>query len=453
MLTLWRTKTIVLGAALLLAACGGDDDNTPNQSSGELSDGEGGCEGTDNCINLDITEDTHLTAGTWTLAPKTNESPTYVVVKAGVTLTIDPGTTIQGQQGSALIVVRGATILAEGTASAPIVFTSARDEGERSGGDWGGLLILGAAPVNEASSHFEALPAVDSDGDYGGTSVDDNSGVIRYVRIEFAGYTYAADKEFNALTLCGVGRGTEIDYIQTHRGSDDGVELFGGTADLKHIVSSQNQDDGFDTDFGWQGRAQYVVVQHINGQSADPNGYESDNRPDGGNYDATPRTQPTIYNATLIGSAATTSSSRGAVLRRGTAGAYWNHIFVGFKTAAIDVRDAATTAGFPGLLSVQHSVFFNNGADGVNWQDESSSDNDAGFVEAAQFLEPTYANSDSDPGLPAAATSVTVPSFKPATTIVGATPPADGFFDSNATFVGAIGLNDWTVDWTAYPQN
>lgn len=442
-----------LVALTAIAACGSDDGNgDDNNQLGHLSDGQGGCAGIGQCLNLDITSDTRIDAGEWTLSPK--NAGGYVTVKPGVTLTIDAGTTFRGLQGSALVVARGARILAEGTAASPIVFTSAKAEGERNGGDWGGVLILGNAPVNEATPHFEALPVVDTTGDYGGPNVADDSGVLRYVRIEFAGFTFAADKEFNALTLCGVGNGTVIDYVQVHRGSDDGIEFFGGTVDVKHLISSQNQDDGFDTDLGWSGRAQFVVVQHLNGQSSDPNGYESDNRPDGQDYNALPRTEPTIFNATLIGSASTPTSSRGAVLRRGTAGIYGNHIFSSFKSAAVDVRDSATTAGFGSLLSVRHSVFWANGSGGINWQVETGSgDNDSGFDEATQLLAAELGNSVVDPGLPAAAVSLTAPSFLPTAFLIGETPPADGFFDTSATFIGGVGAVDWTTGWTSYPEN
>ncbi|MEZ0315119.1 MAG: hypothetical protein ACAI38_25390 [Myxococcota bacterium] len=445
-----RNSVLIAGLlATAMAACGSEEDGGNEVG---LNDGQGGCAGITNCLNLDVTTDTRLAAGDWILSPRNDGG--YVTVASGVTLEIAPGTTIRGLTGAALIVPRGARIVAEGTEAEPIVFTSAKEEGSRAGGDWGGLLILGNAPVNEPSPHFEALPASDATGDYGGDDVADDSGILRYVRIEFAGFTYATDKEFNALTLCGVGNSTVIDYVQVHRGSDDGVELFGGTADLRHVISSQNQDDGFDTDFGWSGRTQFLVVQHINGQSSDPNGYESDNRPDGQDYNALPRTEPTIFNATLIGSASTPTSSRGAVLRRGTAGIYGNHIFASFKSSAVDVRDSATTQGFGARLAVQSSVFWSN-AGGVNWQDESSgsANNDNGFEEAVAFMADALANVAVDPGLPAASTHLTAPSFQPASFLTGLTPPADGFFDTSATFIGGIGADDWTTGWASYPED
>ena len=130
---------------------------------------------------------------------------------------------------------------------------------------------MGKAPQNtnanstppSATATFEAYGTADPDGLFGGTDPDDNSGTIKYVRIEFAGFNFVADREFNNLTLCGVGTGTTIDYVQVHGGSDDGIEFFGGTVNVKHLVSSQNEDDGFDTDNGWQGKAQFVIVQNV----------------------------------------------------------------------------------------------------------------------------------------------------------------------------------------------
>lgn len=452
-------RSVAVLSLLCSAACGeyfGSASLVPgaNQGDGALSDGLGACSGIENCINLDISRDTLLRRGEWTLAPKNNDQSTYVKVRDGAVLFIEPGTVIKGLANSALIVTPGSKLSAAGTPSLPIVFTSAQPVGQRTSGFWGGLLLLGDAPVNVPNAQFEALPDNDVDGIYGGNDPDDSSGVLRYTRIEFAGFAYADGREFNGLTLAGVGRGTTLDHIQVHRSSDDGIEMFGGTADMHHILLSQNEDDGFDTDLGYTGRVQFMIVQHINAKSSDPNGYESDNAPADAQFNDLPRTSPTIYNATLIGMPSATSGSRGMIIRRGAAGQYYNHIITQFRDAAIDVRNTESTAQFPQNLFVRNSDFFANASGGINWPEESGSgDNDGGFNEGTSFMNAEYDNQEVTPGLKSAAVSLTAPSFIPDTLLPGVAPPADGFFDVDAAYMGGMDVNDWTLGWAAYPQN
>jgi hypothetical protein len=411
---------------------------------------------------------------TWTAAkPYVLAKNTPIFVKPGVTLTIEPGTEIRGQQGSLLVISRGAKILAQGRADKPIVLTSSQAVGMRTPGWWGGLLVLGAAPINTGVRStppttdvlFEAFPnSRGAEGKFGGTDPADNSGIIRYVRIEFAGYNFVDSREFNSLTLCGVGTGTEIDYVQVHKGSDDGVELFGGTVNLKHLVASQNEDDGFDTDNGWNGKAQFIVVQNVSHPATLPeasNGYESDNHATAASYTAEPRTLPTVSNVTLIGDRDWAGGANwAAVFRRGTGGRYYNHIWLNFQRGP-EVRDAETAAQITaGNLQVINSILFGNGAPADN--NLAPPPPAAGASpedETLLFNAASKARLGLDPGLPAAATSKTAPDWKP---VAGAAalaaenagaPPADPFFDATATFVGAIGAVDWTTGWTKYPQN
>jgi hypothetical protein len=442
--------------ALGLAACGDDGAiDTPDAAPG-------GPDAMVQPANVDVTEnivaDTTWRAGTtYHLKQKASgsEGGQYIFVKAPATLTIEPGTRVVGAEGTALVIARGARIEAAGTAQAPIVFSYDAAVGQRESGKWGGLVLLGAAPHNLATGEntpFEAFNQLGGIGNFGGANAADDSGTLRYVRIEFAGFAYTTDREFNGLTLCGVGSGTEIDFVQVHRGSDDGIELFGGTVNLKHIVITQNQDDGLDTDNGYSGKVQFLVVQDIEGNTSDgSHGYESDNHaaPDT-NFNNTPRTSPTIYNATLIGNRATTVPHFGMVLRRGTSGRYFNHVITNFKNAAVEVRDAATvaqTTGADPALNISSSVIAGNASD---WTMQSSND----VLDERALWENANGNTSSDPIMPAASTSATAPVFKPATVISGgATPPADAFFDASATFIGAIGATDWTTGWTAYPTN
>lgn len=275
-------RIAILTSLVFAAAACGDDPKpavTPDAGGGGIDSG------TDTGPII-VSEDIAANV-TWTAArPYALLKNTQIFVKPGVTLTIEPGAEIRGQQGSVLVISRGAKINAAGTADKPIVFTSAQAVGSRTPGWWGGLLVLGAAPINvnvrssptSPEALFEAFPnSRGAEGKFGGTDPRDNSGVIKYVRIEFAGFNFVADREFNNLTLCGVGDGTTVDYVQVHKGSDDGIEFFGGTVNVKHLVSSQNEDDGFDTDNGWNGKAQFIVVQNVSHPATLPeasNGYE-----------------------------------------------------------------------------------------------------------------------------------------------------------------------------------
>jgi len=471
--------TILSLLALTAAACSDDANNNapPIDAATPMPDAT---EATTIAVPDEITTDT-----TWTAAkPYVIAKNTHVFVRKGATLTIEPGTEVRGEKGSVLVISRGAKIMAAGTVEKPIVFTSAQPSGSKTPGYWGGLLVLGFAPVNvnvksttpSPEALFEAFSNADGEsGKFGGDQPGDNSGVIKYVRIEFGGFNFVADREFNNLTLCGVGSGTTVDFVQVHGGSDDGIELFGGTVNVKHIVSSQNEDDGFDTDNGWQGKGQFVIVQNIAhrpGVVAEAsNGYESDNHGTPASYEAAPRTLPTVSNVTLIGDHSfTEQASFAAVFRRGTGGHYTNHIWLGFPKGP-EIRDVETKRQLDaGNLTVAYSMFFGN--QGATQLPDPEKDKD-GVVLAADIVEATYLTTEGalaavppkpdphnlftvDPGL-TDAFSRTAPNFKPkagaAALTAGTTPPADAFFDATATFAGAIGTVDWTAGWTKYPQN
>ncbi len=463
---MFRKLATLLGLVTLscTAACGddpvaGDDEPTPDADV-TMPDAPPGSQTIR--LNDDITVDTTFEAQNTYIIPRLKQ----LFVKDGATLTIEPGTIIKGEQGSLLVITRGSKIEAIGTAEAPIVFTSAQAEASRTRGFWGGVLICGAAPINtnvnstpaSTEAIFEAFTSSIPEGYYGGTSPTDDSGTLKYVRIEFTGFQFVAGREFNGLSLAGVGSGTEIDYLQSHASADDGIELWGGTVNLKHVVSSQNGDDGFDTDNGWNGKVQFLVVQHVNpdGSSDAANGYESDNHATAASFTAAPRTMPTIYNATLIGKPdyAVGSSSFATVFRRGTGGRYYNHLIYGFPRG-LEMRDTATAdQASSGNLSVQNSIIFHNDATGDddNWPAPQAAGD---IVEQTFFEDVSWNNRFVDPGM-ALASSLTAPSFLPATgspaLTGGATPPSDGFYDTSATYVGAFGTVDWTEGWTAYPQ-
>jgi hypothetical protein len=364
-----------------------------------------------------------------------------VFVRSGATLTIRPGTTIFGEKSTlgALVIERGARIDAQGTADSPIIMTSDQPAGRRARGDWGGLIINGSAPLNIPGG----VKSGEGDtGQFGGTNAADNSGTIRYVRVEFAGIEFSPDNELNGIAFQGVGSGTTCDHLQVHYNQDDGFEWFGGTVSCKFLLATAAGDDSFDWTDGWSGRGQFWVAQQ-KGDDADA-GFEADNLE--GNVEVQPRSNPTIFNVTLIGDPGTTNgaeSTNGMVLRRGTAGTLRNFIVTGFKQRGVDVRDASVAQAQSGALSMANSIVFGNTTGSVNgfttWLT-------AGMV---QTVDPQIA----------APFNLSAPNFQPSASgparngsVAVAAPPGDGFFES-VNFIGAVGANDWTKGWTTSAQN
>ncbi len=228
-----------------------------------------------------------------------------IYVKNNATLTIQPGTIIRGDkatQGS-LIITRGAKINAQGTASQPIVFTSNEAVGNRNEGDWGGIVVLGLARNNQPGgvANIEGIvPTTDTQ--YGGAFDNDNSGTIKYVRIEFAGIALEPNKEINGITFGSVGSATTVDYVQVSHSGDDSFEWFGGTVNCKHLIAYGGLDDDFDTDFGYRGKVQFALSirdKDLSDAPGDSNAFECDNDAQGSN--ATPKTRPIFSNVTLVG--------------------------------------------------------------------------------------------------------------------------------------------------------
>ncbi len=253
--------------------------------------------------------------------------------------TINPGVTIYGGNGSAVVVRRGSKIMAEGTAKEPIVFTSKGDsDGIRVAGQWGGLVLNGRAPQNATDGDAEGEVA---SGLYGGDEADDSSGVLKYVRVEFAGNLASDTEELNGIAFQGVGSGTVIDYVQVHHNSDDGVEFFGGTVSVSHLVLSGEGDDSLDWTSGWTGSAQFVAIDQYRKAEdyAGDNGIEGDNLE--GAHDATPVSAPVLANITIIGSAKT---GEGIQLRRGTHAEIWNSVVADSGGPCLLVQDEETEA-------------------------------------------------------------------------------------------------------------
>lgn len=281
-----------------------------------------------------------------------------IQVNAGATLTIPAGTRIEGMNGTSsyIAVAQGGKINVLGTAANPVIFTSGK--ANKAPGDWGGLVICGKAPINIGSVTAQSEVA---DLTYGGTIANDNSGILQYLRIEYAGAAFNATKEFNGISFFGVGSGTIVENVQAFHGADDGFEFFGGTVNTSNLVAIGNEDDQFDWTEGWSGTNTnwYGKLDFGKGNR----GIEADNYEF--NFDATPTSNPTISNITLIGPGSDADANiytenQAIKLRRGTKGIFTNVFLKDFKTG-IDVEHdqtisyvanatlKATTVGFDGV--------------------------------------------------------------------------------------------------------
>lgn len=434
--------------------------------------------------------------------------PVYVTNNA--TLTIEAGTLIRGQvrdstrrctsnsaitcmsnndcpmmdcgesaeQGTALIVTRGAKLVAEGTASAPIVFTSDRFQNGSvapSPGDWGGVVLLGGAPTNVQpnpdQAAIEGLPPTEGRGRFGGADTEPNRawdcGSMKYVRIEYAGFRFGTDNELNGLTVGGCGTETDLENIQVHRGLDDGIEFFGGNANLKYAVVTGTGDDSLDYDLGYRGKVQFFLAQQRNAPGED-RCMEIDNNKNGRNN--TPITHGTVYNFTCIGpvapGAAVAGEHDGVIFREGASSVLRNSIFVGLPDDGIRVQHAETVDRLGGSsnprLTLEGNMVFRTGVDGMTDRrkiDDPSAG--SGLSKSALEMAIDSANSiGTDPGFTAEAFTSEVtpnanPNFKPnASSATGAValPSGDAFF-SPAPYRGAIdpaATTLWYSGWTRF---
>lgn len=294
-------------------------------------------------ITGQINEDVALPKGKYTLKG-------YVYVTNRARLTFAPGTVIVSDvtNKGALIVERNSRLIADGTATEPIVFTSGKPAGQRAAGDWGGIILLGNAPTNRATE-----PTIEGgvNAQYGGTIAADNSGTLRYVRIEFAGIAADPNSEINGLTLGGVGSGTVLENIQVSFGNDDAYEFFGGTVNAKNLIAFASADDDFDFDFGYTGNIQFGVScrnPNFFDPGDDVNGIECDN--DNPASTSTPFTRPVLSNFTFIGhNVAHTASgrnSRGNRFRRNSRFVVRNSILMATVNAGLLLESAPTAQAY-----------------------------------------------------------------------------------------------------------
>ena len=294
---------------------------------------------------------------------RVGEEATFGTVNKVGQLTIQAGTIIIGDKATkgTLIVQRGSKLIANGTATAPIVFTSAEGVGNRAPGDWGGVVICGKAPNNLTGT-------IELEGGYkgyhGGTDAADNSGSLKYVRIEYAGIPLNPNQEINSLTMGSVGSGTTLEYIMASYGLDDSFEWFGGTVNAKYLIAYKGTDDDFDVDNGYSGNVQFGL-SYRDGNLSDAsgsNGFEVDNNSNGDG--ATPFTAPTFANISVIGAKGTASAyldfnfQNGAQLRRNNKIKIYNTFITGYPTGLyIDSqRGAAKTNAANGELVVKNVV-------------------------------------------------------------------------------------------------
>ena len=398
-----------------------------------------------------------------------------VFVNDGQTLTIEAGTVIKGAPGtganaSALIVARGAKIMADGTANDPIIFTFEGDPLDGSvpydtRGQWGGVIVLGSGILNSVpgESAIEGIPTSEPRGLYGGNDDNDDSGVIKYVSIRHGGTDIGAGNEINGLTLGGVGSATVIEYVEIFANNDDGIEFFGGKPNVKHALVVFCADDSYDYDEGFRGNGQFwVTVQDAVGGVGDRGGEH-----DGGTdpEDGTPYATPTISNVTYIGRGVD-SGKRALTFRDNAGGFYSNSVFAnwakGTDIEKLGSGEDSYNRFNVGDLSIDNNVYWDvvsvGGASAENLFKVSFADGVSDNGESATFAASYNANGNQtgDLGLvydnvaPGSFSLQLVPNKGPA---YGAEVPADNWFD-NVNYKGAFQPNTeaWIKGWTLLDQ-
>jgi hypothetical protein len=433
-----------------------------------------------------------------------------VYVTSGAILTIEPGTKIVGENGKngALIITRGAKIIADGTPDKPIVFTSEAATPQR--GDWAGVVILGQAPNNSSYNGVDGIGEIEgginnSDGlglyGLGATSnLADNSGILRYVRIEYAGYAFLPDKEVNGLTFGGVGNQTIVDYVQVSYANDDSFEWFGGSVNCKHLISYRTLDDDFDTDNGYSGKVQFGIslrdssIADISKSEA----FESDNDANGSDRltflatipvsannpvaIAPVKTSAVFSNMTILGPKATATTNgnslflAGVQIRRNSEISIFNSVFLGWAGGAVNTllidasKGTATDKNLDptGGLNFRNNIIAGNGTAGTNAVSYAAAVPATGATTAsitAWVNTTAYGNTmvanNGDVGL-TAPFNYTAPDFNPSTGAAAATGAAftssklttntNGKPDFNAVaYKGACAVGDsWWKTWTSY---
>ena len=481
-------------AGTMFTACSDDDNNGGNENSSAAvwtvngginacdhllfteSDKAGSKEVNDNGTQIGNGDQEFVFTGKQTLKKGTYILKGWVYIADGAELTIEPGTVIKGDKDTkaALIAERGGKLIAQGSETQPIVFTSEQAPGSRRPGDWGGIIICGKARTNATEQQIEGGPRTK----HGGNDDNDNSGVLSYVRIEFAGYPFATDQEINGLTLGSVGKQTKIDHVQVSYSNDDSYEWFGGTVDCKYLIAYKGWDDDFDTDNGFSGHVQYglsIRDPKIADKSMS-NGFESDNNAKGTNAD--PHTSAVFSNITFVGpkagaadfvndasyiTAGSMNPNNGSGLGRFQSGmqirrdshlSCFNSVIVGWPVGLIldndlgDTQGAATSA----LLKLQNIYMTNVDAIGTDKNKVLSNPENDSFSAKFFLAQPGNVYSQAATGW------FDMTGYRP----LAGSPLLTGasFTDAllagfeKVAYVGAFGGTDWTANWTNFdPQN
>lgn len=466
-----KKQAILLALAVVIftAACKKNTvDNT--QDPGEIPS---------TSTTVDVTTD--IAANTTWSADKIYLLKGLINVTSGATLTIQAGTLIKGDKAlkGTLVINRGGKIEAVGTVDKPIVFTSNQAVGTRSTGDWGGIVLLGKAPNNQGTNQTIEGITTDASGkaSHGGTEATDNSGTMKYIRIEYAGVALSPDNEINGLTFGSVGSGTTIDYIQVTRAGDDSFEWFGGSVNAKHLLAIGGLDDDFDTDWGYAGKVQFAVSQRYPtiADISGSNGFESDN--DGSGSAKTPLTSAVFSNVTVLGPLSSTSLSgvnanyqHAVQIRRNSSISILNSVFAGY-TEGVYIDDSkvtvakATSANYlAGNLVFQNNIIYgsngkSNEVKGENKADFETALRANNIFDGAQFggalmNDPYKYSSDLVVTAKAGRPNFTVKTGSVAETgaLFTNAKVTDAFFDK-VSYRGAFGSTDWTVGWTNFdPQ-
>lgn len=400
-----------------------------------------------------------------------------VYVTNGAVLTIEPGTKIVGEKGKngGLIITRSCKIIADGTAEKPIIFTSEEANPQR--GDWAGLVLLGNAPTNASFNGQEGIGEIegginnsDGLGLYGlgkSSNPADNSGILRYVRIEYAGYAFLPDKEINSLTFGGVGNGTIVDYVQVSYANDDSFEWFGGTVNCTHLISYKALDDDFDTDNGFSGKVQFGIVLRDSAVAdiSKSEAFESDNDANGSQL--LPQTKAIFSNMTVVGPRASSANIgnslflAGAQIRRNSSQSIFNSIIIGWPVGilidaskgyptdnnlgaslnvqntiiagcATPVKYAASTTSPTGATNATILDWFNTASFGNTIVTAST---DAKLQAPFNYTNPDFSPQIGSPALTGAA-------FSHSSLLSGFT---------SVNYRGAVGVNDtWYKNWTKF---
>jgi hypothetical protein len=410
---------------------------------------------TSNVISGVITSSKFYAKGKWVLKG-------YVYVVDGATITFEAGSVIQSDvtEKGALIIERGAKIIANGTKDNPIVFTSGKPIGARAPGDWGGIILLGKAPTNRP---LDPAPVIEGGvgRQYGGTDPLDESGILRYVRIEYAGIAAEPGSEINGLTCGGVGSGTIIENVMVSFGNDDSYEFFGGTVNAKNLIAFVTADDDFDFDYGYTGKIQFAISlrkpDFVDAGDAG-NGIECDN--DGSGTNAAPITRAQLSNFTIIGpnNATGTAANHNFSMRwrRRAQFVIRNSIMIGHPDAGLSMEsDGTLNDYYVNNLSEFKNNLINAGANiyksgnsnictaaQIQTKAESEGCVTLASSAAAQLTSPFYS---------------TTPNFLPlagSPALTGASFTGMNSYFKSTSYRGAMGTTDWTAGWTNWdPQN